>query len=227
MTNPSIYSATAPSGPWLLSNDASLHSSLSSACFLHPRVPRTYSASLLARSSFCLLSVLALAPSKFSRHPLFIFTEWDLFHKQPPTRRTRAPLFVCVITFDLSYLASSYSSTDTACWLGLRIRIPPGVWLSVSCECWVLSGRGLCDGPIACPEESYRVWCVCVWSRNLIEKFWYFVDRASQYIYLNINQLDELNFIMSLFHASTCFEYKCSSSGGQNCTIQSLVSSHP
>ena len=28
-----------------------------------------------------------------------------------------------------------------------------------------------------------------------------------------------------LFHASTCFEHKCSSSGGQNCTIQSLVSS--
>ena len=54
----------------------------------------------------------------------------------------------------------------------------------------------------------------------------YFADRASQYIYLNINQLDALNFIMSLFHDSTCFEHKCSSSGGQNCTIQSLVSSH-
>ena len=26
-------------------------------------------------------------------------------------------------------------------------------------------------------------------------------------IYLNINQLDALNFIISLFHASTCFEY--------------------
>jgi len=34
--------------------------------------------------------------------------------------------------------------------------------------------------------------------------FWYFADRASQYIYLNINQLDALNFTMSLFHASTC-----------------------
>ena len=57
-------------------------------------------------------------------------------------------------------------------------------------------------------------------------KFWYFADRASQYIYLNIKQLDALNFIMSLFHASTCLEHKCSSSVGQNCTIQSLVSSH-
>ena len=56
--------------------------------------------------------------------------------------------------------------------------------------------------------------------------FLYFADRASQYIYLNINQLDALNFIMSLFHASTCFEHMCSSSGGQNCIIQHLVSSH-
>jgi len=44
----------------------------------------------------------------------------------------------------------------------------------------------------------------------------YFADSASQYIYLNINQLDVLNFIMSLFHVSTCFEHMCSSSGGQN-----------
>jgi hypothetical protein len=28
-----------------------------------------------------------------------------------------------------------------------------------SCECCVLSGRGLCDGPITGPEESYLVWC--------------------------------------------------------------------
>ena len=52
------------------------------------------------------------------------------------------------------------------------------------------------------------------------------VDRAPQYIYLNIKQLDALNFIMSLFHASTCFEHMCSLSGGQNCTTQPLVSSH-
>ena len=37
--------------------------------------------------------------------------------------------------------------------------------------------------------------------------FLYFADRASQYIYLNINQLDALIFKMSLFHASTCFEH--------------------
>ena len=32
--------------------------------------------------------------------------------------------------------------------LGLRVRMPPGVWMSVSCECFVLSSRGLCDGSI-------------------------------------------------------------------------------
>jgi hypothetical protein len=30
----------------------------------------------------------------------------------------------------------------------------------VSCECCVLSGRGLCDGPIPRPEKSYRLCCV-------------------------------------------------------------------
>ena len=51
--------------------------------------------------------------------------------------------------------------------LGLQVRIPPGVWMSISYECCVLSGRGLCDGLITRPEESYRVWCVWVWSSNL------------------------------------------------------------
>jgi hypothetical protein len=48
----------------------------------------------------------------------------------------------------------------------------------------------------------------------------------SIYLFLNINQLDALNFIISLFQVSTCFEHMCSSSGGQNRILQSLVSSH-
>jgi len=38
-----------------------------------------------------------------------------------------------------------------------------------------------------------------------------------------INQLDAQNFCftISLFHASTCFEHMCSSSGGQSCITQS------
>jgi len=40
--------------------------------------------------------------------------------------------------------------------------IPPKAWMYVSCECCVLSGRGLCDELITRPEESYRLWCVVV-----------------------------------------------------------------
>ena len=39
-----------------------------------------------------------------------------------------------------------------SCLLGLRVGIQPGAWNSVSCECCVLSGRGLCGGPIPRPE---------------------------------------------------------------------------
>jgi hypothetical protein len=43
----------------------------------------------------------------------------------------------------------------------------PAGSMSVCCECCVLSGRGLCVGLITRPEESYRVWCVWVWSWSL------------------------------------------------------------
>jgi hypothetical protein len=36
-----------------------------------------------------------------------------------------------------------------------RVRIPTWAWMSVSCKCCVLSGRGLCNGLITHPEESY------------------------------------------------------------------------
>ena len=42
------------------------------------------------------------------------------------------------------------------------VRIPPGAWMSVCCECCVLSGRGLCEELITRPEESYRLCCVVV-----------------------------------------------------------------
>jgi hypothetical protein len=34
--------------------------------------------------------------------------------------------------------------------------------MDVCCEWCVLSGRGLCDGLITCPEESYRLWRIVV-----------------------------------------------------------------
>ena len=41
---------------------------------------------------------------------------------------------------------------------GIAGSNPAGV-MNVCRECWVLSGRGLCDGPIPRLEESYRL-CV-------------------------------------------------------------------
>jgi hypothetical protein len=46
--------------------------------------------------------------------------------------------------------------------LGLLVRIPPGTWMCVYCECCVLSGRGVRDRPITSPEKSYRLCCVLV-----------------------------------------------------------------
>ena len=42
------------------------------------------------------------------------------------------------------------------------VRIPPGAWIFVCCECRVMSGRGLCDELITRPEESYRLCRVVV-----------------------------------------------------------------
>jgi hypothetical protein len=50
-------------------------------------------------------------------------------------------------------------STDARL-LGLRVPIPAGTWMSVSCECRVLSGTCLCVGLITRPEETNRMWCV-------------------------------------------------------------------
>jgi hypothetical protein len=57
-----------------------------------------------------------------------------------------------------------------ACFLALRVQIPPWAWMYLSCECCVVSGRRLCVGLIPRTEEPYRVWCVWVWSRNLIDE---------------------------------------------------------
>jgi hypothetical protein len=55
---------------------------------------------------------------------------------------------------------------------GIGVRISPPAWTFVCCECCVLSGRGLCVGPITLPDESYRERereresvCVCVCAR--------------------------------------------------------------
>ena len=101
---------------------------------------------------------------------------------------------------------------------------------------WVIllfhGNNGYANALRLCVHCLYRLWINTPWTRRAIGKkiniqgycrlnttiwsdtykyvnyiFRYLADRASQYIYLNINQLDALNFIISLFHASTCFEH--------------------
>jgi len=62
----------------------------------------------------------------------------------------------------LMWLRGLRHGCAAACLLELRYRIPPASWMSVSCECCVLSGGGLCDGPITLPEESYRMYGMSV-----------------------------------------------------------------
>jgi len=66
---------------------------------------------------------------------------------------------VCVVCVCITYLSLVYLAARL---LRLWVRIPPVVWISVCCECCVLSGRGPCDELITCLEESYRLWCFVV-----------------------------------------------------------------
>ena len=54
-------------------------------------------------------------------------------------------------------------------WPGLQVWIPPGAWMSVSFECCVLSGWGLCVGLVTSPEivlRSVVFLCVIVKPRH-------------------------------------------------------------
>ena len=61
------------------------------------------------------------------------------------------------------------------------VRIPPGAWMFVCCECCVLSGRGLCDELITHPEESYRLWCVvvCDLETSGMRRPWFTLGRSA------------------------------------------------
>jgi hypothetical protein len=61
------------------------------------------------------------------------------------------------------------------------------------CLLWVwrvLSGRGLCDELITCPEESYRLWCVVVCDPETSR-----IGAPYIYIYIYIYDISRLRFI--------------------------------
>ena len=101
------------------------------------------------------------------------FLEHDLrFSKILHLRWKHSFLFVHVAVSYLRFLVIPYCRSQWPRGLRRRsaaarllrswVRIPPGVWMFVCCECCMLSGRGLCDELITRPEESYRLLCVVV-----------------------------------------------------------------
>jgi hypothetical protein len=69
------------------------------------------------------------------------------------------------------YTINFYGPISVATWsvvahlLGLWVWFLPEAWMSVSFECCVLSGGGICNGPIHRPE-MYQWICVCHWVRS-------------------------------------------------------------
>lgn len=91
-------------------------------------------------------------------------------HNMPRQSRYKwRKLYLTVVLVDLNIRIYIYINIGRCRWprcvrrrsaaarkMRLRVRLPPVAWMSVSCECCVLSGRGLCVGLITHPEESYR-----------------------------------------------------------------------
>ena len=62
------------------------------------------------------------------------------------------------------------------------VRITPGAWMFVRCQCCVLSGRGLRDELITRSEESYRLRCVvvCDLETSRMRRPWTALGRSSK-----------------------------------------------
>jgi len=58
--------------------------------------------------------------------------------------------------------------------------------MDVCVECYVFSGRGLCDGLITRPEKSYRLWCVvvCDLETSRMRRTWSALDRSGRCVRL-------------------------------------------
>jgi len=97
--------------------------------------------------------------------------------------------------------------------LGLRVRIPPRAWISVSYECCVrcqvkvsVSGWSCVHGLIMRSDESCRVWCVWVWLWSL--------DNEAVLAYYGLSGKGEEKVTMFLrVHLSMCNWKYCSWKG--------------
>ena len=77
--------------------------------------------------------------------------EFDVFRKLQVSHFVRFDIIICSLQWPRGLKRGSTAASLP----GLRVRNPSGTGMSVCRECCVLSGRGLCNGPITRPEESY------------------------------------------------------------------------
>ena len=96
------------------------------------------------------------------------------------------------------------------------VRIPPGAWIFVCCDCCVLSGRGVCDELITRPEEFYRMWCVvvCDLETSRMRRLWTaFCPNGTKkkciyiYIYIYI-YIDNILYIVSTPKCSSAVDFR-------------------
>ena len=87
--------------------------------------------------------------------------EWERDNQNSTERQCRHTVSIPLRRNSVSY-STWFRRSVAARLLRSWVRIPPGAWMFVCCECFVLSGRGLCDELITRPGESYRLWCVVV-----------------------------------------------------------------
>jgi hypothetical protein len=87
-------------------------------------------------------------------------------------------LWICRSQWPRGLSRQSAASRLLRSWL----CVSPGAWMSVCCECFVLSHIGLCDELISRLEESYRLWCVIVYDLETarIGKPWPALGRSSK-----------------------------------------------
>ena len=116
-------------------------------------------------------------------------------------------------TFELFSFANYLKFDDVFCDISLLrswVRISPGAWMFVCCECCVLSGRGLCDEPITRQQESYRLWCVvvCDLETSWMRRPWPTLGRSAtrkkkSYFVISINGTVSCIYIHSTFNCLT------------------------
>jgi hypothetical protein len=94
--------------------------------------------------------------------------------------------------------------------------------MSVSCECCVLSGRGLCDELITRPEESYRLRCVvvCDLEMSWMRRPWPSGGCRARNKQTNLTkvQIMELTSVKFLYPA-IIFTYVCQIFSSQVCSL--------